>query len=308
MAYDIIRILDGLSRAREQLKEETIVVNTLPLSSLTEDIVHSYDTICVHGAFCAPLVPVLKKTKFCLFIDDLMTNIPKGNPAVLSRARRMAFDWAVGAADHVVCTTEQLKKCIGREDALVVPNLIDLKWQDNNYQDVLYSGGSSHTKDIQLLGDLQTERKVIFFTNTLPHKLSHFYQDDLGNVVLRPSKKNIGFIPIQSDYERYQVWFNNLEFGVGVAPLLDNDFNHCKSIFKFLEYTNKGAVSVVSDIMPYSSIPDNCVVKVKDNDWDAAIEQAFENHKELYFNAYNWVKNNWTYDVNNAWLEMYRTI
>ncbi|MRR12221.1 glycosyltransferase, partial [bacterium] len=40
-------------------------------------------------------------------------------------------------------------------------------------------------------------------------------------------------------------------FDIGIAPLIDNKFNSCKSDLKFLEYSKIGMPSVLSKVAPY---------------------------------------------------------
>jgi hypothetical protein len=123
---------------------------------------------------------------------------------------------------------------------------------------------------------------------------------------MSPNQSNIGFLPIELNYEKYQVYMKNMDYRVGLCPLIDNEFNSCKSIWKFLEYLIHGSVSVVSNVLPYKEIPDECCVKVGDN-WDEAIEYAFENYKQIYKNAWCWVKDQYTYE-RGTWLDVYRQI
>jgi glycosyltransferase involved in cell wall biosynthesis len=50
--------------------------------------------------------------------------------------------------------------------------------------------------------------------------------------------------------EEYTRFFQSLH--IGIAPLQPTDFNRCRSDVKFLEYAAAGAVSVCSDLEPYS--------------------------------------------------------
>jgi hypothetical protein len=90
--------------------------------------------------------------------------------------------------------------------------------------------------------------------------------------------------------------------------LEDNVFNLAKSDLKFLEYLQLGAISVCSNVGAVGNIPDECVVKVGDN-WDEAIEHAFDNRSNIYNNAYDWAMDNRSYEKQSElWIEAYREI
>ena len=44
-----------------------------------------------------------------------------------------------------------------------------------------------------------------------------------------------------------------LKLDIGIAPLLDNSFNRNKSCVKFYEYAMSGAVTLASNVLPYST-------------------------------------------------------
>jgi hypothetical protein len=203
-----------------------------------------------------------------------------------------------------VCTTQWLANHIGR--GFVCPNLIDLERKINSSENVLYSYGNSHTGDLELLRSLTPRRDTYFFGHTLPSKFCHYYRNPKGLVELKPNNPLVHYVPIQMDYERYGVWMNNLNYGVGLIPLEDNVFNLAKSDLKVLEYLQHGAISVCSNVGAVGNIPDECVVKVNDN-WDEAIEHAFDNRSNIYNNAYDWAMDNRSYEKQSElWMEAYR--
>jgi len=308
-SYDQIRIIQPFLKVRDMLKVENIAVQCTPMQQATTELLQQFDITCVHGCCNLAIYPTLKQVKFSIWVDDLMTNLPECNPAKPTEEEVRGLKWCHETANSVVCTTPYLQNTFKRDKVLVAPNLIDIKRAESKSPNVLYSFGNSHNGDLELLGDMQTKRNMYFFGHSLPNKFCNYQKDKTGQIELFPNQENILYVPLQRDYEKYQVWMKNLEFGVGLCPLEDNEFNCAKSVLKVGEYLQHGAVSVVSDVGSYKGIPDECVVKVKENDWDAAVEYAFAHHRTIYNAAYDWWMGNFSYQKQiKRWVEVYRNL
>jgi glycosyltransferase involved in cell wall biosynthesis len=62
--------------------------------------------------------------------------------------------------------------------------------------------------------------------------------------------------PERSDYPHFARWLRDLagEFDVGLAPLIDTEFNRLKSDIKILEYTALGLPAIASAVGPYRNV------------------------------------------------------
>ena len=307
-AYDAIRILNPSKRIDKELKERDISVTCIPCQQLSVELASQFDITIIHGCFSVSSVAYLRQIPFAIGIDDLITNIPMGNPVQPSDAQYLAFEWAIKNAASLICTTQALVDAFPGKQSFLTPNLVDLTKVKNTSERVAYVAGSSHNQDMELISSLyDTKRELIFWTSSLPHKFSHMYFNHVNQVVCEPNKPNIGWIT-QQEWPRYTIWMKNLEFGVGLAPLANNAFNRCKSVWKWLEYLQKGAITVASDIGPYSSLPDEVLVKIKPgDDWNDGVEYAFGHREEIYNKAFEYCEN-YTYDKNNSWVRMYEGI
>lgn len=307
-SYDNIRIISVLKNINNQLKEYNISVSLIGIDKISADILQAYDVVCFHGCLSLIVYSIINKCKFCLFVDDLMTELPPYNPAKLTPEQIEGLKWCYLNAQSIVCTTQYLSDYLlenYKVKSFACTNLINIEKKENKSDKILYSFGNSHSGDLELI-NLKTARNVYFFGHCLPLVFTSYFRNLFGGVELYPNKKNIFWVPIQTDYERYQITMNNLDYGVGLIPLQDNNFNKAKSDLKFLEYLQHGAISVCSNVGAVSQIPEDCIVKVKDNDWDSAIEYAFSNRSSIYNNAYKWAMDNRSYYSNsNKWIEAY---
>jgi hypothetical protein len=83
-------------------------------------------------------------------------------------------------------------------------------------------------------------------------------------------------------YPNFVKWFlRQGPFDIGLAPLVNSEFNRAKSDIKVLDYLCMGVLPIVSDIEPYkASELDDFVVRVGygPNDWYQAFKDLLENH------------------------------
>lgn len=310
-AYDNIRIFEPIKKIKEQLKEDNIVIESLPIANMNLQVAIKYDISLWHGCMCLNVYPVLKQINFALYVDDLMTDLNPGNPAHPSNAEIEGLKWCYKNADSLIVTTEYLKQKLSEYNnrTFVCPNLVDIIPKFNTSKNVLYSYGNSHSHDLKLLVDMELnkDRNYYFFGKLPPSGLCVYTRSITDDIIVKTNRPNVYWANIQWNYEKYKIWMNNFDYGVGLVPLQENEFNKCKSILKFIEYTQHGSVSVVSSIGAYAEIPDNCVVKVENNNWCEAIEYAFKNREEIYQNALKFVNEKYTYS-NDAWIRMYKGI
>ena len=255
----------------------------------------------------------LGKTKRIVWAtDDAWFDLPRWNVLnqIVDYTELEVLKQCLDLADKIVVTTPQLKDYYKMPDkTLVCPNLIDMKEYpellpnqrktDAEMNTVLYSAGNSHYSDARLLEPVVdgTEKDWVFF-GTLPEKCSQYVRRPGEGVHIKPDKKygkRVGYIRT-SQFGNYQSIMRSIPFGIGVAPLLDHRFNHNKSFLKLLEYAAFGCPTVASDVIPYNDqITDDIGYCVGDDpkEWIEAIEACTPEQGE---NAYNWVKENWSWD------------
>ena len=213
----------------------------------------------------------LKRKGLCNYgifmdLDDLPIEIPDyhfSKKAYLPEEKtieklRVIFD----NVDVFTTSTQYLKmkmqkikgNKLGGCNFLVVPNLIPkyLYYSENANQlknnekpRIVWAGSNCHFSPTDL-GDLgiiyelvkntQHEFDWVFITAQLPEAFK---------------KMNIKVINWISDIYSYPSKLREIKADFGIAPLLGNEFNKCKSNIKLLEYHSSGCVSLTTNLEPY---------------------------------------------------------
>jgi len=236
-------------------------------------------------------------------------------------------------ADLITVSTEflgeQLKKY--NKKIAVFPNCVDIDadWVDKNSFGVEmwhksgicrteakgrkirigWTGSNTHEEDLRAINsvmlDLVSEREDVEI----------LYMGGYPGAILEPLIKEKLItrgldgkyhIPVEKIGKEKRIWLVNgihiseyyakllsLGMHIGVAPLVDNNFNRCKSNVKFLEYTMAGIPTIASNVLPYSGTIKNGKngIIVKSNryrQWRRAIEDLVDDEKkrvQLWENA-----------------------
>lgn len=123
-----------------------------------------------------------------------------------------------------------------------------------------YMATKGHGEDLALvvpaLVSLMSKRKELRFelfgTIEMPEAFLQFGD----RIAHHPATKN---------YNEFMARLAALRWTVGLAPLLDQPFNHCISPNKYIEYTACGIPTVASATVYEKAIPDGAGVLIKDN-------------------------------------------
>jgi hypothetical protein len=157
---------------------------------------------------------------------------------------------AMRAADLITTTTEHLAARIREENpnVAVLPNLIDPArwtgtWRRSGPVTIGLAGGDTHPHDWEVAGWLFPElarqypadRVRFLIAGGGPAEWRFDLRERLGDRLTEPA-----WLPS----DRYQEVVNRID--IGLAPLVDNEFNRCRSPLKWLEYSMGWAASVVS--------------------------------------------------------------
>ncbi|HJW02939.1 MAG TPA: glycosyltransferase [Azospira sp.] len=211
---------------------------------------------------------------YVYMMDDLITEIPEGNPNYrrVPRDSRYRLRQLLAQADRLIVSTEPLVD-LGKEmidDVRLLPNrLRDDLWLPLRSQRrtsarprIGWAGAQQHAGDLALIIDAvkQTANEAdwVFFG---------MCPDELRPYVREYHEFEIGV-------EAYPAKLASLNLDLAIAPLEINRFNEAKSNLRILEYGALGLPVVCTDIFPYQT--DAAPVKRVANDtaaWVAAIRE-----------------------------------
>ena len=255
-------------------------------------------------------------------IDDDLWHVNPDNPSVsVSTEKRRQYEILMSEVDAITTTTEELAKLLRKfnKNVYVCPNSItyDIWHERAGNNDVLrigYTGASSHWADLSIvtkaLLKLRDKYDFVFHIQGMsgqPIECEMYgYQQILRH----------GLVPEQTKYMTQALdWFNDVrelkfyhtpfyppelypktlasvDIDIGIAPLIDNTFNHSKSCVKFYEYSAVGTVTLASDVLPYNKEVGYCA-KNTEKDWYRKLEKLIVDEKfrkKLLEKQQKWVR------------------
>lgn len=235
-----------------------------------------------------------------------------------NRERLDEIKKVISSADMVTTTTPILANIFREynENVRVLPNCVDLKeWNKmpivrNDEEIRLYwGGGMSHWEDLLLIRE---PLKLIFekYKNAkivmLGWMPEGFEQTFPGRVEFHK----------WSNFYAYSYKYASLGIDIALIPLVDNEFNRCKSNIKWIEASSLHIPSVVSYCSPYKEVESlsekDLAVFIEDNSpesWVKGISELIDNpelRKSIGDEARMVVEKN--YDINtqyNRWINAY---
>lgn len=204
-----------------------------------------------------------------LDVDDAFHHMDGDHPEYdLYKERIEALMLVMERAAEIWTSTEPLAASISAisPHTTVVPNSLDPRlWRryrpldpaptrDGDHGlEILYAGSATHGSDLEsilpALDDLAAKTRFrLTVVGVAPHLAKRSWIRRLA--------------PAQGgQYPRYATWIRDIAplFDVGIAPLVDNEFNGFKSDVKLLEYLALGLVPLASDVGPYTASRDLAV-------------------------------------------------
>lgn len=255
--------------------------------------------------------------------DDLLTDLPSDRPShsVYAPYRDLLCE-LISRCSAVMVSTEELRKAYLRynRNIYILPNLLNEKrWfvdspaqergMENRVITIGYAGSPSHRDDLALveealgqIADKWKERVTFKFLGCAPPKFRR-----CTNVVVHDA-----FV----GYGKYPSALGSLGLDIGIAPLVDNPFNRCKSNQKWLEYSACGIAGVYSDLPPYSNSVVNgrtgILVANTTEAWFQAIDSLVANKQgrtAMAKAAYDEVRKRFTFGAGiQQYLDVYRKL
>lgn len=233
---------------------------------------------------------------FVVEMDDNYVDVPQWNEAYHSfkngqSYRRIALD-CMRNADAVIVTTSHLADTYAEvnDNIYIVPNSLDFKgdrkfigWDRVSTRKhkgvrIGWIGGRSHFNDLMMVAPALREILVIHPETTLC----------LVNSAMKPSCESLGIaypfkgIETRVHYadrsvaiNRYASFAASFGFDIGIAPLVDCNFNRSKSNLRWLEYSALSTPTVASPVSHFVETIQSGVdgILVKDNSLDDWVTQ-----------------------------------
>lgn len=248
-------------------------------------------------------------TQFILDDDDNTFAIDPDNPfwGVMTDDHAFVMQRILRTARNITTTTDNLKEHFQRRsevnaDITVIPNYLSEAYKDyepdNGDKIVIgYFGGSSHYNDMHDSGFLPALQRIM-------HENKSVYFKCIGVPIdyYLPRKR---YLPTEVAYGRQWVTdlFPTLGFDIAVAPLIETIFAEGKSNIKWLESSRMGAAFIASNVGPYKTVPDDCALKVENNEdeWYKALKKLVEDEKlrkQLATNSKAELKKHWMLEDN----------
>ena len=216
-----------------------------------------FQTIAYPWAICFLLGLKEKYKKPTLMeIDDYMFDLPASNVAsnVYKSGSQCARTSTIHLemSDGIITSTNYLKRAYSahNKNIYVVRNGIDFEVWDNlipskkrKHLRIGFAGGPNHTRDVEYIA-----RAVLQIRDEYPNVDFMFF----GCVIDR--LKNQKRIKTHEDFVDRKVYpqhLKNMGFDIGLAPLVDNQFNRSKSNLRWQEYSALGIPTIASPIIPF---------------------------------------------------------
>ena len=265
--------------------------------------------------------------------DDALHLVDPWNPAYASSKNNQdTWEFMATNADAVTTTTPELAAELRRfnPNVIVIPNSVDPEeWtvaprsRDGQVR-IGWLGGNSHFLDLAIAADALSELVhkmkftfIVYGLTTLPGVQDlydkylkvdgeRFRNSPLGKAIkifLRKTKslpyEFQPFVPAS----QYAATLCNLRFDIGIAPLGGSTFNRNKSCIKYYEYAMSGAVTMASDVLPYSTeVPYLC--HNTKNAWKERItELVHSDLNAIWTEQRDWVLANRNIETNVAMWE-----
>jgi len=254
------------------LSDKTNAAFEVRFATLQSALAISADVIIINRIPCekvAELNGILEQvrkigTKLIYDIDDNLLSLPDIHPEVeLYTNRQAVVTKLLSEADLVWVSTNSLAKELSSycKQIEVFENYLSLSLyetkdnpfsrsrKDNQKFNILYMGTATHAADLSLVLDAlhKLNSEGVLFQLYLIGISADAPKYSWIKVIKPPETAN--------SYPKFMHWLRSLNiFDLGIAPLEETKFNHCKSAIKFWDYTSLGIPTLASDVEAYNRI------------------------------------------------------
>ena len=248
---------------------------------------HIFDAIVIQrvNPYSNQILKKAKKhnIKIIYETDDDFLDINPANPAYnyimgnLDNIKKL-----VSSSDQVVVSTSELKK---RFDKLEIDNIEIIKnyyvndylplrpftFRGNKFIKIGYFGTLTHENDLELIHNVILRLKDIF------SKKGVQVQFEIAGASIDENSdwysiKKIPYYPM-SMHTFYDWLGKNSDWDIGIIPLVNTEFNKCKSELKYIEFAALGIPVVASDMNVYNDAIEDGVTGYLANNEDEWVDK-----------------------------------
>jgi len=235
------------------------VITASTISPWFESLCLAADILIVHLLSEHDLLPILveRKSRRLPVIYELSDNIVAPHTGVgikgwFSDPLNLALSFQyLRMADAVQVTGPGLEERFkfGNPRTIIFANQIDsmgsLARPDSRRITIGWAGSTGHLRDVEstiaIVGQVMRRHLNVDFALMADKEIYRLWAAALpaGRIRYTPPGTLAAYLDFLQTID------------IGLAPLLDNPYNHCRSDVKFLEYASRGVVPVLSHITPY---------------------------------------------------------
>lgn len=200
--------------------------------------------------------------------------------------------------DGIIVSTPALEKIYSKYNKVwIVPNGIKYVYQRKLHDGVNigYMCSSSHLENAQVV-----EGAIIKLLQKYSNVKFYYTKSFQGFLELIPEtiKPQVNYLPF-FPLKEYLPYVNNLSLDIGIAPLMKNDFNRCKSNIRVLEYWQNQTAVIASPLDEYAKTINHGYngYLAEDDEWFELMEDLVnfpEKRKYLIRNSLETIKK---YDI-----------
>lgn len=313
-----IRLIEPLGALDEYNVKVASGFNSQKQLSIDYQALLMRDIIIVQRDFpSAETMSLLKKLKalgkkLVYETDDAFHLIPEDHPKAFHRAKAPAIFEFVKMADVITASTQKLADAFkSYGNVTVLPNRLSATlWNDallsacrqfraQYPQDSIrigLVGGADHAQDLALLKEAIAE--IVDQHLNIDWVV---YGDGAANL-LKPLVAESRLITKKSDfdYRGHPIRLAEMAIDIALVPLVDNEFNQCRSNLKFLEFGFLGIPTIFSNTVSYNqTVIDGKTGLLANNStvsWVNAISKLINNanlRRTMGSNAQKEVQTNW---------------
>ena len=224
-------------------------------------------------------------------IDDDLISLPTDHPEYAHySSKSVIIELMLKHADLVITSTSYLsnkyrtlcKKIItlGNRPGFEVNELRAqiINGNEKIFYNIVYMGTRTHINDLKIVlpAIKRMEESGI--------KVRLFLIGMSGNMFEYPFIRNLQVPKKIKRYPQFIQWLRSFKnIHLGIAPLLDSEFNRCKSAVKYFDYCSMGVPTIASSVGEYVDFIEdgiNGYLVKEESDWYEKLNKAFNDYCE----------------------------